>query len=180
MIGTSISARYAEGLLKVAIRSNKINQVEENLFDFVESVWQNKNVKNFLTHPKLGFDIKKQLLDSMIKSKYDILTVEFLVFLIKKNRVNQIVPITYKFDELNDKFQGVLKVDVMSAYPVSEGFLNLLKGNLEEITGRKIKFNIAVNPLMIVGVKIKIGDLVIENSLEHKLQDFLNRIELRR
>ncbi len=180
MIGTSIATRYAEGLLKVAIKSNKINEVEENLFDFIESVWQNKNVKNLLTHPKLGFDIKKQLLTSIIKGSYDVLTMEFLLFLIRKNRINHIVPVTYKFDELNDKFQGILKVEVISAYPVSEDFLNSLKSNLEDITGRKIKFSVAVNPSMILGIKIKIGDLVMENSLEHKLRDFLNKIELRR
>lgn len=180
MIGTSIASRYAEGLLKVAIETNKVNQVEKNLFDFIKTVWQDKNVKNFLTHPKLGFDIKKRFLTSIIKGSYDILTMEFLLFLIKKNRINQIVPITYKFDELNDRFQGVLKVEVISAYPVSEDFLSLLKSNLEDITGRKIKFSITVNPSMILGIKVKIGDLVMENSLEHKLQDFLNKIELRR
>lgn len=180
MIETSISTRYAEGLLKVAIKSNKVTVVEENLFDFIQSIWNSKEVRTFLTHPKLMFEVKKQLLNRLIKDTYDVLTMEFLLFLIKKGRIDHIVPITYKFDELNDKFQGVLKVEVISAYHPSANFMNSLKENLEEMSGRKIKFSITVDPSMLLGIRVKIGDLVIENSLEHKLQDFLNRIEVGR
>lgn len=180
MIGTAISTRYAEGLLKVAIRNNKVTKVEEDLFDFINNIWQNKNVRNFFTHPRLVFEVKKQLLESLVKDNYDPLTVEFLLYLIKKNRINEIVPITYRFDELNDKYQGVLKVDVISTYPPSADFLDELKKRLEVTTNRKVKFNVKVEPAIILGIKVKMGDLVVENSLDHKLEDFLNKIEFRR
>lgn len=180
MITTGIAKRYAEGLLRVAIKNNKVNEVEDNLFDFISSVWSNKEVRNFLTHPKLPFSIKEQMLKKIIQERYDILAVEFLKFLIKKERIKEIVPITYEFDTLNDKYQGFLKVEIFSAYPVTEDFLDIIKKNLEDITHRKIKFKIVVNKEMILGIKIKVGDLVIENSLEYKLQSFLDKINLGR
>ncbi len=180
MITTGIARRYAEGLLRAAIKNNKVNIVEENLFDFINFIWVNKDIRKFLTHPKLPYDVKAQVLSKTIQREYDVLTMEFLKFLIKKDRINEIVPISYEFDALNDRYQGVLKVEVISAYPVSEEFLNTVKKELEENTGRKIKFNVVVDKNMILGIKIKIGDFVIENSLEYKLQNFLERITFRR
>ncbi len=180
MITTGIAKRYAEGLLKAAIKTGKVNDVEENLFNFIGSIWLNKNVRKFLTHPKLSFAVKEQFLKKTIEERYDALTLEFLKFLIKKGRIKEVVLISHEFDTLNDKYQGVLKVEIISAYSVTENFLNTIKKELEEITHRKIKFKIIVNKEMILGIKIKIGDLVIENSLEYKLQSFLDRINLRR
>jgi F-type H+-transporting ATPase subunit delta len=177
VITTSIAKRYAEGLLKIAHKQNNITEVEEDLFEFVNSIWRDKNIRNFLMHPKLPYKVKEEFLEKVTRGKFNPLTLEFLKFLIKKERINQIVPIVYEFDSLNDRFQGVLKVEVVSAYPVSENFLQKVKKYLEDITCRKVKFKLTVDASMVLGVKIKIGDLVIENSMEYKLNSFFNRIK---
>ncbi|MFN7181623.1 MAG: ATP synthase F1 subunit delta [Planctomycetota bacterium] len=179
MLPTGIAKRYAEGLLKAGMKSNKINEIEENLFDFISCVWVNKAIRNFLMHPKLPLTIKEQFLQKIIGERYDILTIEFLKFLLKKDRIKEIIPITYEYDSLNDKYQGFLKVEVISAYPVTVTFLESLKNNLEEIVNRKIKFKVVVDKEMILGIKVRITDLVIENSLESKLKDFLGKIKIR-
>ena len=74
------------------------------------------------------------------------------------------------FEQLKAQYEGVLEANITSAFDMNDGQLKDLVKNLEAKFKRKIEAKVFVNPELIGGVKVEIGDEVLDASVRGKLE----------
>src|SRR5690606_40266876 len=93
----------------------------------------------------------------------------FVRVLAENDRLPVLPEIAAQFEDKRNRHDDVLDVDVVSAYPVTDSQLAEVVGTLQERFGRKVKASSEVDPELIGGVMIRIGDEVIDASVRGKL-----------
>ena len=104
--------------------------------------------------------------------KFNNLTKNFLLMLCVNGRLNYLQQIISRFIVLCQEAQGILVADVKSAAKLTEKQLKEVAGYLEKKLGKKILLNATVDPKILGGLIIKMGSMVVDNSISNKISKF--------
>jgi F-type H+-transporting ATPase subunit delta len=102
--------------------------------------------------------------------------VKFLEYLIKKNRFGYLEEISRAFSVLMDEFLGMITVPISTARELSREEQDTLRQRLESATGRKVQMKWSVNPSLIGGIVIRVGEAVVDGSIVGQLQAVRKRL----
>jgi len=94
----------------------------------------------------------------------------FVDLLLKKKRLGEFETVLQEFEALVEKQQGIHRAQVVSAVPLTADELRRIHANLETSTGGKINLTATVEPELIGGALVKIGDRVIDRSVRTMLE----------
>jgi F-type H+-transporting ATPase subunit delta len=96
---------------------------------------------------------------------------ENLVRVLAENRRLEALPeIASQFEALKNEREGVLEAEIVSAVPLEQGQLEALVSRLESRTGKRVKPHVSIDEDLIAGVRVLIGDKVIDGSVRARLQ----------
>lgn len=172
-----IANNYSNALINIA-KEGKLSyeKIEADLGIIKKTLSQSKDLKQFMTNPRISQEDKKDILSQVFSNEIDPLVLNFLKILVDKNRfelVNEIVN-SYK-DEL-DTVQNISRVKVTSAVPLNPEEEQRLKEKLENKLSKSVVLEKTIDESIIAGLVIKISDNVIDMSLKHKLEDLSKNI----
>lgn len=187
-----ISKVYGDALFDYAQENNCIEQMYEEAVD-INTVFNNsKELVDFLSNPLATADDKKQMLKSVfidniwkgpvakILSLFHIditkgengKIMNFLYIIIDKNREKEIVDIMDYFMSRVREYKNIGLATVISAYELKKEQKNILEDKLKNTTKYSdFVVNYMVDSNLISGIKIKIGDRVVDSSLKTKLEE---------
>jgi len=97
-------------------------------------------------------------------------SLDFLKFIIEKNREDLLESILSKFLELRDQKIGIVNVIVKSAVELTDGQKAKMKENFEKVLNKRIRFSFTIDPSVVGGFVAKVGDTVYDASLKHQLE----------
>ena len=103
-------------------------------------------------------------------------TLNFLRLLVDKNREKLVFKIKDEYELLRLEHKNLRKVEVTSAIELTKKQRNDLIEKLKKITGKSVQLEEKVDPQLISGVKVRIGDYVIEDSLQLRLKEIFEKI----
>jgi F-type H+-transporting ATPase subunit delta len=92
-----------------------------------------------------------------------------VVLLLEKDRIALVPQIALAFGDLVDRRDGIAKARITTAVPLDEAARRELVSRLERESGRKLRATFAVDPTLIGGAKVQIGDHLIDSSIDAKL-----------
>lgn len=165
-----VETRYAEALVELAFDKNLIEQLREELFQVSEVFERCLELRFLLLNMKIGADIKKETIKQVFKDNIKPETLNFLMLLIDKNRIRYLPGIVREFNRLADKKQNILNIKIYSAFPLDEMQVERLKEKYRRIyKAASVKAEIEIDKSLIGGVKVKIGDKVIDASVTGKV-----------
>lgn len=166
-----IGVRYAKALYDLAVEQNKLERVLEDIEAF-HGLIQNRDFLLFIKSPVIPHKRKSEVMDIMLKDKFDALTMAFLRILFLKGRERNMADVAREFIGLYKRKKGISTVRVTSAAPLSDSTVKSLEAQLksEGVTGQTIEFHSKVDPDMIGGYILEVDDLVYDSSLAHKLE----------
>lgn len=167
MIGNQIGKRYAEAIYEVAEANNKIKETYEVLNSVMELYKTDVDFRNFITHPLIKEDEKKEILKKIFSDSSEI---EILFYILEKGRIAQIREIVAEFVKIDYAKNQILDVEATFATMISDEQKERLMKNLEQKTGKKIKLVVNIDESLIGGGIIKIGDEVIDGSIRRQLE----------
>jgi F-type H+-transporting ATPase subunit delta len=172
-----VATKYAEALIKIAMPQNRLDAQAEELKVVVNLLSSNEKLLKILKHPSLNLKDKEKLINQALKS-YNLSdnTLNFLSLLLKKNRLSLLEGILLKYRQLIDKLQNRYQVDIVSVIPLKKHQEEKLSTKLSNILNAKIKLNININPKILGGLVLHIGDKIIDGSIIRRL--FMLRKEL--
>jgi len=176
--GNVIATKYAEALIKIAKPQNRLDAQAEELNLIVNLLLSNEKLMKIFQHPGLSLKNKELLLKEVV-SKYSLSpeTLNFLSLLLKKGRLKLLDTISLKYQQIVDTLQNRCQVDIVSAVPLKKYEEEKLISKLSNILQAKIKLKININPKILGGLILQIGDKIIDGSIRGQL--FMLRRELK-
>lgn len=172
-----IADRYADALVKLAQEGNlTFEKIKSDLNTVKDILTQSSDLKAFLINPTISADNKKEVIEKVFSNEVDLLIVNFLKILVDKNRFDAFDEVLNSYDKYLDDINNISRIQVTSAVEMSGNSQSRLKEKLETKLKKNVVLDLIINPDIIAGLIIKIGDNIVDMSLKHKLQDLSNNI----
>jgi len=164
----TVARPYAEALFRVA-KSGDINAWSEIVAELGQ-IGANSDVQAFAQNPNVSHDQLADTIASLVKSPLNAEAKNFVSMLAENGRVNLLPEIATQFHALKNAGEGAADALIHSAFEISADQLNQLVATLEKKFGRKLNPTVTVDPSLIGGVRVVVGDEVLDTSVRAKLQ----------
>lgn len=165
---STIARPYAEAAFEIASSKNAL-PAWSRMLALVESVAGDARMRAALASPKLGDAEKESLFLSICGDGLDADAKSFVRVLIESDRIGLAREIREVYEKRKHDAEGVARATIESAMPVADADLAALKSALERRFRRKVEATVTVNPALIGGARITVGDTVIDDSVAGKL-----------
>ena len=163
----TIARPYAEALFK-ACRTDLA--VTAAWLDELAAVAANEQLRQFADSPKTQPDQVFSLMTGVLKSSLPIMAQNFLRTVIDNGRLAALPEIAEQFRALKNAQQGTFDAHVFSAFPIEPAALADLSGVLEKRFGRKLNLQVELEPELIGGIRVVVGDEVLDTSVKARLE----------
>ena len=164
-----IATVYARSLFEVASDQDKLDLVREQLSEFADAVSENRELQVFLFSPYFSTEEKKDGLDRAL-SGVDPVVENFLKLLIEKHRTPVIFRIRAEYDQLWEEVNKLLPVEITSAVELPEATVKQLGDRISEQTGRRVELSSHVEPEILGGIVVQVGNSVLDASIRTRLE----------
>lgn len=164
----TIARPYAEAAFQLA-RDQQALPAWSEMLRFAASIVADERVAKALDNPRLDAAAKSSLLLSVGGDRFDEQARNFIKVVVDGERVTLLPQIAAMFDTLKDDAEATAKATIESAFALSDADLAGLQSALEKRFGRKIETTVAVNPELIGGARVTVGDSVLDGSVQAKL-----------
>ena len=164
----TVARPYAEATFQTALERNRLGPVGVGL-EYLAAAARDEQMRLALLNPKVTAQQKKDLFAAVAGERLDD-TLKSLVALLVENRREVLIgSIAEQFDELKREHERVLRARITTAHPLSEAQRTEIVSALERRYGKKIEADVDVDPELIGGARIQIGDQVIHASMRDAL-----------
>lgn len=179
MLNPRVANRYAKSLVDVAGETNQLETVQADMKLLRSICRQSKDFAMLLRSPVISADKKMSIWHAVLGDKVSALTNAFVGLLVNKNREASLPEIADAYLEQYNKLKGIRQVKITTAAPVSDELVSKLVGKLKEAKNvSQVEVETAVDPSLIGGYKMQMGDFLVDNSISRDLNDvkmhFLN------
>jgi len=164
----TIARPYAEATFKAALERNRLGPVSDGLM-LMAAISRDDAMRSVLADPKVSAEQKKQLLFAVGGDRLDELLKNLLVVLVDNHRDVLIGEIASQYDELKNEHERVVRATITSAQPLTDPQRNEIVSALERRYGKKVEAEIAVDPQLLGGARVQVGDQVIHASVRDAL-----------
>jgi F-type H+-transporting ATPase subunit delta len=172
----SVSTRYAKALIELSESERSFDKVAEDI-DFVLNTFRDsKDLSKVIASPIVAAEKKRDILDAIFGERIAKTTLDFLKFIVNKNREDIFGSILARFAELRDEKLGIFRVEVTTAYEMPEDQKKMLETKLSDFTGKKIKATYKIDASIIGGFLVKMKDTIIDASVKNQLEILRKRL----
>ena len=164
----TIARPYAEALFRVA-RSGNLTAWSEIVSEMAQAA-SHPDVDALSRNPKVSdSDITATFL-SLLKSPLNAEAQNFTRMLVDNGRISLLPEIALQFHAMKNAQEGAADAEITSAFPITDGQVTSLLAVLERKFGRKLNPSVTVDNALIGGVRVVVGDEVLDTSVRAKLQ----------
>lgn len=175
-----IARVYAEALAAVATRENALESAGEELDEFVHQVvGKNPQIGAFFSSPALTRKARLPILDAALPANVSPLLANFIRVLNQNNRLDLLPVIAAAYRELLDVRAGRVRVIVHSAVELTDEQQAGLKQSLVESLHKEPVLNLRVEPELLGGLVVQVGDKVYDTSVRTRLEALRNLLTAR-
>jgi F-type H+-transporting ATPase subunit delta len=166
-----IARRYAQALFLAASRKEAVAQVGQDLSQvLVIDTAQGGRIRHFLEAPQVTVEQKLSVLEKGFRGHVHGLVVEFLKLLLRKKRLFHLRDIVEQFEGLVEKHQGIVRARVTTAVPLLDAETEALVRALEQSLHKKVRAVTHVDPSILGGMVVKVGDRIADRSVARMLE----------
>ena len=164
---------YARSLFELASDvggNDKILEVADELEQICELLASNKELDTFFSSPVIDDEKRGAAISSIFTNAVTDLTLRFLLVLNAKGRLHHVLQISTAYDQMVQEAMGRVEVDVFTSTAIDEDSLQSIKTKVQEMLGKEPVLHPYVDQSMLGGVKLRIGDKLIDGSVATKLR----------
>ena len=177
MRDSTIARNYAEALLELARRSGSELRVWCEMIEAVgNAVESDRRLRVFLESPRVSMKQKNDILQKAYGTQMPKNFVRFLQALVKNRRQMLIPDIARSFRDLMDEVEGRVHASVTVAREADDRDREVIAGELSRALGKNVVPHYFVNPAILGGVIVRVGDTVLDGSVRRRLQTLRSRM----
>jgi F-type H+-transporting ATPase subunit delta len=159
---------YARALFGAAKDQGRLQEVREELGDFVANVADVPELRNLLRNPQLDPRARRAALEDLLGDSEELVR-NFLMLVAEKGRAGQIEEIHREFERLVAAEERRLRVEVTTAFELSDEEASAIVKQIEEASGQQVEASRKVDPNLIGGLVLQAGSLRVDASVRGRL-----------
>ena len=169
---TPVAYRYARSLMQLAQDRGELDAAREDMLLVADTCANSRELRQLLKSPVLKADLKVKVIGRIFGGKVGRMTERFIDILIRKGREGMLPEIAQAFQDSYREDQNILLAEVKSAVPLNaKSRAQVMKMAEERHPGKTITLVETVDPSLIGGVIVRIGDEQIDGSVSRRLSD---------
>jgi F-type H+-transporting ATPase subunit delta len=162
--------RYAKALFSLARDEGRLENVYRDLQAIDLWLAESEAFSRFVGDPTIPLAQRNSLLEELLKGKADDLTCRFALFLSEKDRLDELESVVRNFELMYDDLQNVQRVRITSAMPLEDDQAAAIAARFGALLGKEIKSTTDVDPAMLGGFKVRVGDTIHDFSIQAQLE----------
>lgn len=164
----TLARPYAEAAFRIAREANQLD-AWLNALGCMKAAVADADMRALLDNPRISTAVATNLLLEVVGKDFSVEQKNFVQLLAESDRLTVLAEICELFTDLKNGTEGVKDAQITSAFPLDGAALANLVVDLERRFNSKIQASVVVDPELIGGVKIAVGDQVIDASVRGKL-----------
>jgi F-type H+-transporting ATPase subunit delta len=170
-----IAQVYARALFEVADERDALDEIREQLDAFSDAMHENRDLAVFFFSPYFSVDEKKDGLKRALQGANQEFH-NFLEALIERHRMPAIFRVRTEFDSLWDEARKLLPVQIVSAIELDAETVQSLGDQIGRQVDRKIELSSAVDPDILGGIVLRVGNLILDASIKNRLEQLRKQV----
>jgi F-type H+-transporting ATPase subunit delta len=170
-----IATVYARSLFEVAMEQDKLDAVRDQLGEFADALSETRELQVFFFSPYFSTQEKEDGLERAVMDA-DPVILNFLKLLIEKHRMPVVFRIRAELDRLWEEENKLLPVEITSAIELDKDIVKQLGDRISEQTGRKVELSSRVEPDILGGIVVQVGNAVLDASVRNRLDQLRRQV----
>jgi F-type H+-transporting ATPase subunit delta len=173
----SASLQYANALADIAVAQGAAEAVAKQLNDFGAVFADSAELRNFLSSPAVTREAKHGAIEKIIaRMGASKILRNFLFIITDRRRTHMLPEIIGAFQEVIRQRQGIAEAEISSAAELSAGQKTEFRKTLERLTGKRVEPKYSLDPALLGGAVVRIGDTIYDGSLRNRLNELRRRL----
>lgn len=171
MVEDRIGYRYAKSAFSLAQEQKELDKTQADMKMIHDLALESDEFANMLQSPIIGGTKKQEVLNAVFDGKFQTKLVPLLIeMIVKKGRESFLPNVAASFMDMYDEATGVVRGVLTSAVELSDSTIAEIKAGLEKSYGKKVEMSTEINPDLIGGFTLKVGDRLFDGSLSASLR----------
>jgi F-type H+-transporting ATPase subunit delta len=170
----SAPRRYAEAASEIALRDGTVEEWRAGL-DQAAAALDNAELSETLANPALPLGQRIDVVQAVFADLSDPVR-NLILLLLRRGRIRQLPRVAAEFRRLDDMRNNIVHAVATSASPLDDAELRAITARLEQMSGNQVELETAIDPDLIGGVVVRIGDRLIDGSVRGRLERLRNQL----
>lgn len=170
-----VASRYAKSLIDLAEERGTLEEVRQDMQLFSKTANETRDFRLLLKNPIVKSDKKLSILKAIFDGKISDLTSKFFQIITQKNREAILESVAAEFETQYNLRKGIQIASVTTAVPLTEDLRNEFSQMVARKTGKTIQLEEKIDPSLIGGFVLTIGDTQVDDSIKSSLQRLRNK-----
>jgi len=163
--------RYAKALFEVAKEKGAVEETGAQLEAVAAALGGNADIRAFFDHPNIGTDAKVRALQQAVGGQLADYVLNTLKLLLERGRISAVDIVASAYRSIADEALGRAKAQVTSAFALTPEQQQEIARKFGALTGKEVTVETAVDPSLLGGIRVRIGDTLYDGSLSTKLTE---------
>jgi F-type H+-transporting ATPase subunit delta len=172
---STTSRRYAEAIFEIAQRDGTV-EIWLDQLDQVAAVARNGQAVRGLENPSAAVDERLALFRRLVGRELLAPLENLLGIVLRRRRLDLLPGIAREYRRLYNRSVGIVEANATSAAPLEQDEINALRERLETMTNKRVELTTAVDPQLLGGIQVRIGDMLLDGSVRGRLERLRGRI----
>ena len=171
----SSARRYAEAAFQIADRDGALEQWLKDL-ETAAAVLGEEDVARLLANPAIPFDARAEIVNQVLGKRVSEKARNLVLLLVRRGRSELLPRVATEYRRLYDRREGIVEATVTSATQLDKDELAAIRSRIGELTSGKVEMTTNVDPSILGGVIIQLGDQLIDGSVRGRLERLRNQL----
>jgi F-type H+-transporting ATPase subunit delta len=164
-----IAEVYSRALFEVAKEHDVLDRVHDELGEFADALEENRELQLFFFSPYFSSEEKSEGVERIVDGGEEHF-VNFLKLLAERHRMPVLHRIRREFERMWAEENKLLPVSVTSAVDLDQSLVKDIGKRIEEQTGRRVELSSEVDPEVLGGLVVRVGNMVLDASVRNRLE----------
>ena len=172
---TTTARRYAEAAFEIGLRDGTVDAWRTEL-EAAAAALADERLTIVLANPAIPLDARSAVVTAALGARVSRPVLNLVLLLLRRGRIELLPQVAAEFRRLDDDRLGITPATATSAAPLEPDEVRALAARLEQLTGGRVDLDLQVDPSILGGLVVRVGDRLIDGSVRGRLERLRSRL----